>query len=79
MRASQTASYDKHENYESMETLGDCVLKFVVSQYLVNRGKKGKWRNESYLTEQRMKLVGNKYLFLVAFFNNLHYFFRNFK
>jgi dsRNA-specific ribonuclease len=51
MRASQTVSYDKHENYESMETLGDCVLKFVVSQYLVNRGKKGKWRNERYLTE----------------------------
>ena len=31
MRATQTVSYDKNENYESMETLGDCVLKFVIS------------------------------------------------
>lgn len=50
-------------NYERMETYGDSFLKFAVSVVLFDVFES---ENEGFLTDFKMKIVGNRNLFYVG-------------
>lgn len=52
-------SYDKVMNNETLETLGDTVLKTIVT---LNLFKNNSEMNEGGMTQARTKVINNKYL-----------------
>ena len=58
-------------NYEVFETIGDSILKFIVTVYLILK-KQGS--EEGELSAMRSNLVSNKYLRKKAILKNLHFF-----
>ena len=47
------------KNYQTLETVGDCILKLITSLYLYLRFKK---KNENYLSDYRSQIIKNLYL-----------------
>lgn len=50
-------------NYERMETYGDSFLKFAVSLVLFDAFE---FENEGFLTDFKMKIVGNRNLYYIG-------------
>ena len=69
MMATQNTSYDTENNYEGLETLGDSVLKFVVTQHLILNLNN---RDENTLTNIRHSYISNKYLAIWGYLNDIH-------
>ena len=64
-----TPSSNHGIDYQRLETLGDSVLKVMISMYV---SAKFLHYHEGQLTSARMKLVSNRYLCLRAFNTNLN-------
>ena len=58
-QAFQNSSFDPEKNYETLETVGDSCLKLIVSLYLFDKNKKA---TEEDMTNDKVKLINNKYL-----------------
>jgi dsRNA-specific ribonuclease len=52
------------DNYETLEFMGDCILKFVTSLYLF---KYAELESENELTVRRSRTICNNFLANVAF------------
>jgi dsRNA-specific ribonuclease len=69
--ALRSPSLDAKDNYDSLETLGDAILKFLVSFYLFLDRKQD---NEGQLSYKRRRLVSNWYLAEVGYAQGLQYY-----
>lgn len=59
LQAITTSSADGKENYQRLEFLGDCVLKFITSLHLMAANTK---EPESFLTQKKGNIVSNGFL-----------------
>lgn len=71
LKALSSKSYDKVMNYETLETLGDTVLKTIITLHLY---KSYPDKNEDFMTRQRAELINNKYLGQQGLLNGVQYF-----
>lgn len=69
-RAMQTKMADRAENYETLETLGDSILKFVITIILYSRH----FLKESKMTYLRMRIICNYNLVSKALHQQIHRF-----
>ena len=60
-------------NYEVFETIGDSILKFIITIYLFLKKTKNK-KNEGELSQMRSNLVSNKFLLGKAIKKNIHFY-----
>jgi dsRNA-specific ribonuclease len=70
-RALQSSAADAIENYQRLEFLGDCILKFVATVHLMAANPS--WP-ESYLTAKKGKIVSNGFLARAALASGLNSF-----
>jgi dsRNA-specific ribonuclease len=61
----------KTYNYQGLETIGDSVLKAIISLLLYQLNPH---LNEGHLTAYRTRLIRNDYLSLLGVLNYLHFF-----
>ena len=71
--ATQTPGFSKDSNFNTLETLGDTVLKMVASMYYFFYSNKA---NEHYLSKSRAQRVNNAFLAEVAEQNLIHKYLR---
>lgn len=69
--ALRSPSLDAKHNYESLETLGDSVLKFLVSTFLFLDNDRD---SEGRLSNKRRRLVSNHYLASVGYEQGIHFY-----
>ena len=67
----QLPSFHVDNNYKQLETIGDCILKFVVSASLYQEFPNMTQRE---LNEKRSRLVNNEYLHELSYQNSLSFF-----
>lgn len=59
LKALSSKSYDRIMNNETLETIGDSVLKTIVTLHLFVSSQN---KDEGRMTEDRMRLINNNYL-----------------
>ena len=69
--ATNTSSYDQFDNNEVLEMVGDSVLKFLVSLFLILKYPN---YDESYMTSKRTKYITNNLLMNLGIKNNLGFY-----
>lgn len=73
VEATNTPSYDVLKNFEVLEVLGDSILKYLTTVFLIINTKNVEY-DEEFLDEMRVKFIKNKLFTVISFKNLVHYY-----